>query len=977
MSRNGKAAVKSTGQTKGNNRSAAAAQQARQAKAAPAPAPQAREPEQHISESSSPVSFETRDTTPERRPEPGAHAGASNGRQAALERRQKMARQGKKAVGRTNTRARVSGGMARAGADRSRQLEALAQSQNVEVDCSHMSGREICRLRRQALATDGKKAMAPEPRREDRLKGREPVQSAPTEASKDCGCGCKGEKAGQEPVHAATPEQAVVDTGLDQLCDKVESGGEAAGPHPMISEVRAICMARRDAMAQNGKQALRRRFKGGQARGALPQEGAWKAAKRKGMSTREVARQRREELCKLGRGSSEPGRPCGRPRPGDADAPPKVEEGTTLAGSHVSGTQVERSQNVTGTEAGSCSAITGTEYLGLEHYERYCGVRPAGNPPKVGTSHTTRGQAVSGTEVGRSTRVTGDERGSCETITGTEYLSSEQYEGFCGTRPQGAPARTSVMVTRQGEGVSGTSVGRSPKVTGDESGSCRDITGTEYLNTAASEVPCSTGKPSGAPVKVGVMHTLRGRELTGTEVGRSVHVTGDEYGSCKPVTGTEYLGQEQFQGFCGTRPEPAPAKVQESHTQDDQSVTGIAVGRSAKVTGDEPGSCATLTGTPYYNKSDFGDLCERPGAGGVPKVGVMHTLRGREVSGTQVDSSIRVTGDEYGGCKPITGTEYAGSEHYDAFCGGSRPQAAPEKVTVGRTWNQQLVSGTAVGRSARVTGDEYGACKPVSGTAYIGPDQYDQFCEPRDSEVAGTRVADRHSTPAHPVSGSQPGYDERVTGTERGACQDVSGAPYVGANEFARTCSSAAGSLHPRLRPEGMQVAAPSAPRAAERPMPNGGFSVNTPARAAAERRERVTGTAYGSSGSVTGSINKAMGLVSGTEEFRYSRQEPAVAAAPVEDQPKVGAERVTVNGSSNGVSITGDDWQRGDRVTGTEGFSTRRNATQKGNPRGEGRSAYLNRELERKDVPPSKITGSSGNSDAGSLVTLSGGARG
>ena len=977
MSRNGKAAVKSTGQTRGNGRSAGAARDARQAKPDPAPAPQTRDPEMHSSESSSRVSSETRDTTPERRPEPGANAGASNGRQVALERRQKMARQGKKAAGKTHTRAQASGGLARAGAAQSRQLEALAQSQNVEVDCSNMSGREICRLRRQALSTAGKKAMAPEPRREDRLKGQEPVAERPAPDKKDCGCGCKGQKAAvTEP--APHHEEALVEQGLDDLCAQVDAHEDVTAPHPMISEVRAICMARRDAMAQNGKQALRRRFKGGQARGTLPQEGAWKAAKRNGMSTREVARQRREELCKLGRGSSEPGRPCGRSRPIEGDAPPKVEEGTTLAGSHVSGTQVERTSSVTGTEAGSCSSITGTEYLGLEHYERYCGVRPAGNPPKVGTSHTAHGQSVSGTEVGRSTRVTGDERGSCETITGTEYLSTEQYEGFCGTRPPSGPARTSVMVTRQGEGVSGTSVGRSPSVTGDEAGSCRDVTGTEYLNTAASEVPCNSGKSNGAPMKVGVMHTLRGRELTGSEVGRSVHVTGNEYGSCKPVTGTEYLGTEEFQGFCGTRPEPSPAKVQESHTVEDQSVTGVAVGRSQHVTGDERGSCAALTGTPYYNKSDFGDLCERPDAGGVPKVGVMHTLRGREVSGTQVDHSIHVTGDEYGGCKPITGTEYAGSEHYDAFCGGHRPEAAPEKVTVGRTWNHQSVSGTAVGRSSRVTGDEYGACKPVSGTAYIGPDQYDQFCDTQDSQAAGTRVAERHSTPGHPVSGSQPGYDERVTGTERGACQDVSGSPYVGANEFAQSCASAASSLHPRLRPEGMQpVSTQPTPQAPERPMPNAGFSVNSPARVAAERRERVTGTAYGSSGSVTGSINKAMGLVSGTEEFRYGRGQEPVAAEPQEDGQKVGAERVTVNGSSNGVSITGDDWQRGDRVTGTEGLSTRRNQTQKGNPRGEGRSAYVNRELERKDVPMSKITGSSGNSGTGSLVTLSGGARG
>ncbi len=979
MSHNGKAAVKPTGQTKGTSRSAAAAQKARQAQRVSEPAPQAREPESHSSESQPSTSFEVGSSAPARRPEPGAHAGASNGRQAALERRQKMARQGKKAVGRSNTRARALGGLARGGSDRSRQLEALSQNQGMEIDCSNMSGREICRLRRQALATDGKKAMAAEPRREDLLKGEGSFAPSAQEEKKGCGCGCKDETSGRDDTYSAASAESdtVVESGLDQLCDKVESGGESAGPHPMISEVRAICMARREAMAQNGKRATKRRFNGSKGRGAMPQEGSWKAAKRKGMSTREVARQRREELCTIGRGSSDPGRPCGRPRGQTSEAPPKVEEGTTLAGGHISGTQVEATRSVTGAEAGSCSNITGTEYLGLEHYERYCHVRPSANPAKVGHSHTSRGQEVSGTEVGRSVRVTGDESGSCEAITGTEYLSSEQYEGFCGTGAPSSKPRTSVMVTRHGEGVSGTSVGRSPRVTGDESGSCRDITGTEYLNTQASEVPCNTGKSNGAPMKVGVMHTLRGRELTGTEVGRSSRVTGDEYGSCKPVTGTEYIGTEQFKGMCGTRPEPTPAKVQELHTMEDQSVTGTAVGRSPKVTGDESGSCRPLTGTPYYNQADFGDVCDRPAAGGVPKVGVMHTLRGREVSGTQVDHSIHVTGDEYGGCKPITGTEYAGSEHYDAFCGGRRPEAAPEKVTVGRTWNQQMVSGTAVGRSARVTGDEYGACKPVSGTAYIGPDQYEAFCDTSDSQAAEVRVAERHSTPAHEVSGSQPGYDERVTGTERGACQDVSGAPYVGANEFVQTCASVAGRLHPRLRPDGMQGPAPAQPATPARPMPNAGFSVNTPARSAAERRERITGTAYGSSSSLTGSINKAMGLVSGTEEFRYNRGQQEVAAAPVEEGQKVGAERVTVNGSSNGVSITGDDWQRGDRVTGTEGFSTRRNATQKGNPRGEGRSAYANRELERKEVPMSKITGSSGNSGSGSLVTLSGGARG
>ncbi|WP_019022377.1 CsoS2 family carboxysome shell protein [Thioalkalivibrio sp. ALE23] len=996
MSRNGKAAVK------GSNQGVSRSQVVRQnpAPAAPAPEPAPSAPESGR-ESDAPAQPEPRFAEPraERQtdgsdaPPPGAHQGASNGRQAALERRQKMARQGKKALGRGSTRG--SGGFARAGSERSRQLEVLAQSQ--DVDCENMSGREICRLRRQALAQNGKKAMATEPRREDRLRGRErdPEPPRPTRPPRE---------AARQPESPAADESAerageALDQGLDRLCEQVEQRQDENDREikPMISDVRAICMARRDAMASQGKKALRRRYQAGTKRPSdLPREGSWKAAQRKGMTTREIARQRRQELCSIGRGSSEPGRPCGRPRhDAQHDAPPKVEEGTTLSGGHVSGTQVESTYAVTGGEAGSCYDVTGTEYLGAEHFDRYCGTLPEAHSPKVGHSHTSHGQQVSGAEVGRSRQVTGDERGSCEAITGTEYLSTEQYEGFCGTRPAPGTLRTGVMHTGRGEDVSGTTVGRSPKVTGDESGSCRSVTGTEYLNTRDSEVPC-TGKPDGAPARAGVMHTLRGRELTGTDVGRSSSVTGVEHGDCKPVTGTEYLGSEDFQR-CGTRGEPAASRVSEMHTAHGRSLTGVAVDRSPRVTGDETGSCASLTGTPYYNRADFAELCEQPAAGGVHKVGVMHTLHGGEVSGTRVESSSRITGDEYGGCKPITGTEYVGSDHYETLC-GTTPEAGPDKVTMSRTWKQQGVSGPAMGPSSRVTGDEYGACKPISGTSYVGPDQYQQYCAPEEARSAGVRVAQRHSTPGHAVSGSQPGYDDRVTGTEHGACQDVSGAPYVGADEFASTCANVAGDLHPRLRPEGFEgnavmqttAAYQAAPAAGDAEVPAGGFSVPSPAREARERR--VTGTAYGSSGSITGSVNKAVGLVSGTEEFRYgeararagvpmamaqAQARAAMAEVEAAEQDRGGAERVTVNGAGGDFAITGDDWQRGESVTGTEGFSTRRNVSMRGNPRGEGSSAWSNRELERKEVPASRITGSSGSTDAGSLVTLSGGARG
>jgi hypothetical protein len=61
-----------------------------------------------------------------------------------------------------------------------------------------------------------------------------------------------------------------------------------------------------------------------------------------------------------------------------------------------------------------------------------------------------------------------------------------------------------------------------------------------------------------APVKVEEGHTLSGHGVTGTMVERSKKVTGNEPGSCRAVTGTEYIGAEQFDTLCSTRPAPAP-----------------------------------------------------------------------------------------------------------------------------------------------------------------------------------------------------------------------------------------------------------------------------------------------------------------------------------------------------------------------------------------------------------------------------------
>jgi hypothetical protein len=299
-------------------------------------------------------------------------------------------------------------------------------------------------------------------------------------------------------------------------------------------------------------------------------------------SGRELARQRRAELCTNGRGDAPQCRPSGRVRP----APPaKVEVGTTLAGSTVTGTLVERNPKVTGNEAGSCRAITGTEYIGAEQFATFCSARPEPAAPKVGLSATSRGQRVTGMGVGPAAKVSGDEAGTCRPVTGTEYLGSEAFADFCENRGLlERPAKVAVGATaRRQVAVTGSDEARAAAVTGTEPGARRPITGSQYADAGVARLTIN-----GAPSKVALTHTLAGRPVSGTEVGRSPKVTGDEAGACRAVSGTEYLSNEQFQSVCKTQPEPGPAKVGTNESRNGMRITGDLVDRSARVTGNEP-----------------------------------------------------------------------------------------------------------------------------------------------------------------------------------------------------------------------------------------------------------------------------------------------------------------------------------------------------------------------------------------------------
>ncbi len=163
------------------------------------------------------------------------------------------------------------------------------------------------------------------------------------------------------------------------------------------------------------------------------------------MSSRELALKVRELRSKSGAASKfggkaagAPTRPTGPNRHGAkqaaaADAHWKVGASETLSGQTATGTHANRSPKTTGNEASTCRSITGTEYLGAEVFQAFCQGQPAAQQPaKVRVTSTSRGNAVTGNEVGRSEKVTGDEPGTCKAVTGTEYIGADQASAYCG-----------------------------------------------------------------------------------------------------------------------------------------------------------------------------------------------------------------------------------------------------------------------------------------------------------------------------------------------------------------------------------------------------------------------------------------------------------------------------------------------------------------------------------------------------------------
>ena len=273
-----------------------------------------------------------------------------------------------------------------------------------------------------------------------------------------------------------------------------------------------------------------------------------------------------------------------------------------------------------------------------------------------------------------------------------------------------------------------------------------------------------------------------------------------------------------------------------------------------------------------------------------------------------------------------------------------------------------------------MTGDEYGGCQPISGTTYIGPDQYVSFCDADRQAASRALMSSRGAQANMALTGLRIGSGDKMTGAARGESQLLSGTPYSGTQQRVSQQGSN-NNPHPLSR---SPANAPRVAAAAQASRVQGNFSIATPARTAQDSNmNHITGTAYGANGRITGPVNLANGLVSGTPEFRHHDGANANAQTPAVEEPR---SRMTGDGREGGFAITGAAWRRHESVTGTEGFSTRRNPTLRGEARtavGPVMGASQQKSRERVELPISKITGSSGTDAKGSCITYSGGARG
>ena len=474
------------------------------------------------------------------------------------------------------------------------------------------------------------------------------------------------------------------------------------------------------------------------------------------------------------------------------------------------------------------------------------------------------------------------------------------------------PRKVADTSTYGGGRVTGVRIGRGSNVTGDEPGATLPVTGSQYYGTEAGFQPRHGG------IKVGAVRTEAGLTVTGTMVRSQVEITGDEYNSGVRITGEADQAPQDDLTQGRERMAYSSAQFQRKSEPHGHSVFGTSLGRAAK-------SVAPRDRANALESSE----------GGLP------------ISGTAVGRSGRVTGDEDGAHRAITGDQYVSRGRSQpepaARANAQRDNERIDPVTGSRvnesaTFGGQRVTGVNIEHKRNVTGDEYGATTYLTGTPYVGPGQV---------------PADRHVTASGTtrVTGNTPLNVERVTGTQRGGDRAITGTAYFRAD--------------PSEPGDQADVKGNVVAEIEQR------FSVRSPQREAQLRKSNVP-VPEDVQERITGSFAVGHGKITGNQEFQFK---PRVSA----EQRESARQRITGEGRSEGPAITGGAWGEHGRVTGTDGhFAHERNPSERaGKPQAFANAALFKGKGNHK-APTQHVTGMVGwSAKTAARVTLSGGAQG
>jgi hypothetical protein len=488
------------------------------------------------------------------------------------------------------------------------------------------------------------------------------------------------------------------------------------------------------------------------------------------------------------------------------------------------------------------------------------------------------------------------------------------------TTPQGTisyPPKVTESGTQGGQRVTGIRIGEGRQVTGDERGTLMPVSGTPYIDTDSS----TAFRP--ASPKVGHMRTAGGQTVSGTLVRSQVRITGDEAGSAVGITGKVDPRLDDDLTARGGQSGFASAQFQRQANPHGSSVFGTNLGRSVRSAGSRDRSRSLAIET---------------------------TEKGLVVTGSALGRSTRTTGDEPGACRTVTGNQYLAPARAQAACGGpaavgaARPDAVTaSKVSVSESWGGQRITGVDVEHNPRVTGDEPGSCSALTGSQYQGRSTADGWCDPAS---AGAAAARRAARAASQVTGDTPLHADSVTGTARGAGRDITGTPY-----------------HATVQAGSALPADPVATLDTR-------FSVRSPQRAAHLLAGTAVSAPSAEASRITGSFAVGGGKVTGNTEFQMRPRVPDAGKAPAPN-------RVTGEGIDGG-RITGDAWGAHSAVTGTEGaFAAGRNPSERG-PKAKafaGSAAFKSQAVYEE--PKQLVTGMFYFAKTGARITLSGGAQG